>query len=1579
MLKRCFAHRWRAITALLLLMMAGMLWLSGQRAQAAPLAQATVTIDIPAVEDAGVIESVPTFGAPGNPYFVLNSRPGGDFDHNFMRFDLSAIPVDAVIDSAQLELYVNAAPADNPLDVEIGQVDGEWSQTTLNWNNQPAVIWRGSGQTVTAVGPVSWPIKPLLEAWLDGSQPNDGVAIRGQTPATGGVLADTIDAADDPTTDADGFPPRLVVTYSRPLDTEDARPDLGDAPDSTNHHGQPNTAYVAAAILGQFPTVYDVPANQVAGPLHDNLTGEGILGQFISREREADQGADEDGPKNILRGAGGAIGDVADNDRGDDGWRNRNLKFFDCRQQTLTVRVSKDSSATLRRMYLNVWFDGNRDGDWADIAPCADPNGGPNQATYEWIVQDHIIDMTAIPSGGYLDFNIDTERVLNDTPALPHWMRFTLSEERAVQPLNGDYPDGRGPHPDSAQKSFRFGETEDVLQTPPPPGEAGELVIEKRVITSEEPVDYAGVVIYQIRLRHEGGTEPIEAQIRDQIGYPQHLPPQIDDVGNIVYVQVTSPTGGAAPLTADLDYVQGDTPGVIEQLIAWQGTLSPDAEILLTFDVHVHPLCEFTIAQTKTITNLAEARMVDGDPITAEASFVAKCPGYDAAGGIEFDIDSPVGFADGSHVPWQGTVWNKHPISVTLGVYQELSHTDTTTPTSQVRSLGTLTLGPDEKRPISFDLRLEDDGLSGDLDDRDPSVGRLYFCILNGEDNRCANAEAYPNLQAEIVPPVWIPQPEELGDAPDSTNHFAGVAMTAYPGVQANFPTVFDPATGPEQGPKHSNPRPLHLGLAASREAEADLGPDADGVNNIWPPANAADQDWFDDGAQLSNVVNCQPARVDVRVDVNQQAVNWFDNNDRVAYLNVWLDSNHDGDWAGGFTCVDEAGQNKEVVEHILIDYPVDVAALGVGLHSLANIATERVAWPAQGAQDARWIRFTLSEEPSDKPLSFGAIQYGDGRGPATPFRTGETEDYLWLPNGAGGGPDLAARIAGDIVRQPQDGHYLRLKIDYANRGDALASGALLRLSKDEAMRDAALQRVLGPGLQPGDVTDDAEQLTIALPDLMPNESSSLVVSFGPLTAVQVAAAAVDQEYGLSVQIELAGDANPSNNEASLTVAVPSAPLRLAASAESDDLLRKADSTCRDEVMLQGRGEAGQNVNLIVDGTSNTLFQMDADGVAQDLRLTILPAGRHLLWLAEEGSAVTSPRDAASGTAVGLTVDPGLPVDPITLLLTDSQGRPYHPPTLGWSRGATNDSLWRLRPGETYDISIRSCVNDPNLSLKIVMSDVVISSLRDDDGDGTYTGRFTYEAPVQVADAAAVNVASQLRLLVRAGGVEQSFEAEILPRAEGIVRAAVTGQPLAEASVSALVANDGADYSALTAVESSEPDAQTTGADGAYGFTVADGSYRLVVVRDGYQPYYSDNTIVTDGALAADINLSPAIDEVANHVVYITANGFEPNVINAKPGDVVLWINADLAEHATIGDGWASGLLAMSEGYKVRFAEEGAFGYADGENAGLSGSVVVKEVVDEPDDPDDPDNPDNPDDPDDPDDANPIFLPLVRH
>src|SRR4051794_30476574 len=88
----------------------------------------------------------------------------------------------------------------------------------------------------------------------------------------------------------------------------------------------------------------------------------------------------------------------------------------------------------------------------------------------------------------------------------------------------------------------------------------------------------------------------------------------------------------------------------------------------------------------------------------------------------------------------------------------------------------------------------------------------------------------------------------DLGDAPDSTNHF-GAGMTAYPGIKGFFPTVFDPSTGLPQGPVHLSPKKdAWLGKDITDEFDADLLPDIDGITNLDPPADSPNRDRADDG-----------------------------------------------------------------------------------------------------------------------------------------------------------------------------------------------------------------------------------------------------------------------------------------------------------------------------------------------------------------------------------------------------------------------------------------------------------------------------------------------------------------------------------------------------------------------------------------------------------------------------------------------------------------------------------------------------------------------------------------------------------
>jgi hypothetical protein len=220
-------------------------------------------------------------------------------------------------------------------------------------------------------------------------------------------------------------------------------------------------------------------------------------------------------------------------------------------------------------MYLNAWFDGVHDGDWDDVGPCTPPGGGAAQPSYEWILQNQPINMNAIPAGGFSDLSFTTERVLNTSLWARHWVRFTLSEQPAVVPPAG-LPDGRGrPHP-ADPNGFTYGETEDFLHFIPQ-GEPGKIVIDKQVQTGTDPLNFAGTATYQIKVRHEGGTAPAQAIIRDLLPLP------LNEMHIIGSVDVSTNGNGAAPLVAAI----GIEPNEFKHGVTWEGVLAPPSPIVV--------------------------------------------------------------------------------------------------------------------------------------------------------------------------------------------------------------------------------------------------------------------------------------------------------------------------------------------------------------------------------------------------------------------------------------------------------------------------------------------------------------------------------------------------------------------------------------------------------------------------------------------------------------------------------------------------------------------------------------------------------------------------------------------------------------------------------------------------------------------------------------------------------------------------------------------------------------------------------------------------------------------------------------
>jgi len=229
------------------------------------------------------------------------------------------------------------------------------------------------------------------------------------------------------------------------------------------------------------------------------------------------------------------------------------------------------------------------------------------------------------------------------------------------------------------------------------------------------------------------------------------------------------------------------------------------------------------------------------------------------------------------------------------------------------------------------------------------------------------------------------PPPEtlyDLGDAPDSTNH-AGALMTAYipgggpPNTPANYPTVFDPATGLPPGPRHGGGEPpvVYLGPGISLEFDADLPPDNDGVTNIDPKANIPDLDGFDDGVHFPLALpHCVPTTFTYTVNVQPNSgIDDF-------FVNVWFDWNRNGDWKDTLKCPGSAPAPEWAVQNQLL-------SLGPGIH----VVSTPTFVPNNPQNDPLWMRITISELPAPSDAAGGSP---DGRGPENGYSVGETEDY---------------------------------------------------------------------------------------------------------------------------------------------------------------------------------------------------------------------------------------------------------------------------------------------------------------------------------------------------------------------------------------------------------------------------------------------------------------------------------------------------------------------------------------------------------------------------------------------------------
>ena len=140
----------------------------------------------------------------------------------YIQFDLSALPESPSIGKATLRLYVDNVLAPGSFDVY--QLNEKWDEKTISYSNAPALGTSATGGKPINISASSLnhfilvDITALAQGWLNGSVPNNGVALELVRGSTGNLGSFSFDSKENALT---GHQPELQLwCTSWPADLE---------------------------------------------------------------------------------------------------------------------------------------------------------------------------------------------------------------------------------------------------------------------------------------------------------------------------------------------------------------------------------------------------------------------------------------------------------------------------------------------------------------------------------------------------------------------------------------------------------------------------------------------------------------------------------------------------------------------------------------------------------------------------------------------------------------------------------------------------------------------------------------------------------------------------------------------------------------------------------------------------------------------------------------------------------------------------------------------------------------------------------------------------------------------------------------------------------------------------------------------------------------------------------------------------------------------------------------------------------------------------------------------------------------
>lgn len=187
---------------------------SGQLGLAGPLPAPTptpTTVTLDAIADTYVDGANPSTNYGTNPsvYVALNASLQARVA--LVRFDLSAIPLGASVQTATFQMNLESASGPSFISLTLGRAQAAWTETGVTWTSCPALEAFTSANIGSTAGWVSWDAKNLVQGWVSKTYSNYGLAVSG--PTTGSAYSRRFSARDK-------LPaPRLVVSYYPPTPT----------------------------------------------------------------------------------------------------------------------------------------------------------------------------------------------------------------------------------------------------------------------------------------------------------------------------------------------------------------------------------------------------------------------------------------------------------------------------------------------------------------------------------------------------------------------------------------------------------------------------------------------------------------------------------------------------------------------------------------------------------------------------------------------------------------------------------------------------------------------------------------------------------------------------------------------------------------------------------------------------------------------------------------------------------------------------------------------------------------------------------------------------------------------------------------------------------------------------------------------------------------------------------------------------------------------------------------------------------------------------------------------------------------